>query len=203
MSILSTPTYSWYYDSSGTDSLPAGRSDFYQVVLHELGHAHALKHINDKNELMFWHAVQSASITPVADRNHYIDGGTFEGGLDVVDSSINNSFNSCSPGSELIKFSGGGCIAGTGIFYPKKQNDDILHIYPNPSGSKVNVTLKRNDVNSNHVMLRLYCSSGSVVKELRFQGKQRLIDLSGLPDGLYVLRINLKDKVLTEKVIKQ
>jgi hypothetical protein len=48
----------WFYDATGTDSVPTGRFDFYSALLHEIGHALLLEHIIDTINLELMHRSQ-------------------------------------------------------------------------------------------------------------------------------------------------
>jgi len=118
------------YDTSG-QALPAGRSGFYEVVLHELGHVHAIKHINGPDKLVYWHAIQSSSKTDYLDRNIFIHGGTLDGGVDVINASTNNNFSGACYNGNVIKYSEVCCIIGRQI---ANQEQIIYHLF---SSSKI------------------------------------------------------------------
>jgi len=46
-------TYTWSYVLPGTN-IPSGQQDFYLAILHELGHALLLSHVNINPSLMYW-----------------------------------------------------------------------------------------------------------------------------------------------------
>ena len=52
-SININPVYTWSYKLPGTD-IPYGQQDFYQLILHELGHALLLAHVNINPSLMYF-----------------------------------------------------------------------------------------------------------------------------------------------------
>jgi hypothetical protein len=51
----------WFYDTTGTLAQPAGYYDFYAVALHELGHAHLLNHVNQRDDLMWYASLFNAN----------------------------------------------------------------------------------------------------------------------------------------------
>ena len=52
--IDSTRKDSLWWDTNCHHDVPSGKYDGYAAILHELGHAHSLNHINDPHAIMYW-----------------------------------------------------------------------------------------------------------------------------------------------------
>lgn len=52
--IIIKDTSIYNFDTTGTVSLLNGQVDFYATILHELGHAHCLSHVNDPTAIMYF-----------------------------------------------------------------------------------------------------------------------------------------------------
>jgi hypothetical protein len=75
-----------------------------------------------------------------------------------------------------------------------------VHIYPNPANTIVNVRVEES---SNQPMtVRLINFNGTVVRSFEMKPGNNLFrfDISGLPDGLYLINLQSKDQVITKKL---
>lgn len=57
----------WWYDTTGAN-VPIDYCDFYGVMLHELGHAHSIRHVNDPVDPMYY--TLPSSPIPSSNRNY-------------------------------------------------------------------------------------------------------------------------------------
>jgi hypothetical protein len=73
-----------------------------------------------------------------------------------------------------------------------KQKD--ISIFPNPAQSQLTVT------NTQGAILRLYNVLGQEVINIRGEGENAIINTSHLPQGLYVLKVEKENAILTRKV---
>lgn len=95
------------------------------------------------------------------------------------------------PGQEVI----------TGIQEAKGKHANIK-VFPNPTGSYVNVTL--NGEGKRPVELRLTDITGTLVHTRRaFGGETVRLNLTHMPPGLYFLQFLSKHGIITKKIIKQ
>ncbi len=84
------------------------------------------------------------------------------------------------------------------------RKDENLQVYPNPAKSILNVEFNCNE--SIGFVILLYNMAGIKIKESAksnsIAGNNTVkIDLSGIPQGVYILSIKYPDKVISEKVI--
>lgn len=77
------PTLSWFIDTVPDNAFQTGSWDFYAIVLHELGHVHSLKHVNDRANVMFCY-----SDTAIRKIQLYNDTSAYEGGNWIIDYSV-------------------------------------------------------------------------------------------------------------------
>ncbi len=82
---------------------------------------------------------------------------------------------------------------------PESYSTRQQPFYPNPSSGKISF---RDGFNFQRTMIEISGSSGSLCYRKPFPVSGRL-DLSGLPKGLYILRIITTDKSITTKLILQ
>ena len=75
-------------------------------------------------------------------------------------------------------------------------NDLDLSIYPNPAKDQVNVVLK--DVIAE---LAIYSSTGQKISEHGSFTGTKVIDVTNLPTGLYILKFVTENGVYTERLI--
>ncbi|MBR8535720.1 family 16 glycosylhydrolase [Carboxylicivirga sediminis] len=94
--------------------------------------------------------------------------------------------------------------AGTSTAIAEPQMENCVHVYPNPFRDEMNIVLK--DVNANQVELRIFNTSGILLKSYTkglFNNRVRLDDIGFLSKGVYLLQCEFDDKVECLKVIKQ
>lgn len=72
-----------------------------------------------------------------------------------------------------------------------------LHVYPNPTSGLIRWDEPR------LTRLEVMSSSGQLLRSLEPSRGQQLLDVSYLPDGLYILRLFADDRVVTQKLIVQ
>jgi hypothetical protein len=72
-------------------------------------------------------------------------------------------------------------------------------IFPNPTKNILNIKLNT----SNKAIANLYDMSGRLVLKQKLQTEQSVIDIKDLNAGIYVLKIEAKNKVATKRIIKQ
>jgi hypothetical protein len=74
-----------------------------------------------------------------------------------------------------------------------------ISLYPNP----VTNTLIINAASMKAAKIELYNISGALVFTKIFDGNQMQIDMSGVPSGIYIIRINDGEKSILRKVVKK
>ena len=81
-------------------------------------------------------------------------------------------------------------------------DNDIAHVYPNPSSSEINIQIK-SDFKRRYT-IELFNEMGKSVRKLIMQGdKTTTLEKMNLPSGLYFLQFTSADYRWTEKVIFQ
>lgn len=74
---------------------------------------------------------------------------------------------------------------------------ESLSVFPNPAVNHITINAPENSE------LEIVNTDGKCVKNLIINQKNTSIDISGFAKGLYIAKINAKDKVLTTKFVKQ
>jgi len=80
----------------------------------------------------------------------------------------------------------------------KLENQFAFSLYPNPSKRIIKLQYKNN---LNISTIRLFNSLGSLVKE--FKATQTRLNISKLPIGLYILKIETNKGSISKKIIKE
>ena len=75
-----------------------------------------------------------------------------------------------------------------------------IQIYPNPAKEKITIS---GDNGSGACEVALYNSQGQACIRQTMQNPTKIIDISGIPGGLYMVRILGKNKVYLKKLIKE
>lgn len=78
------------------------------------------------------------------------------------------------------------------------DNDFEIKIYPNPTSRLLNITSAKNEP---IFTLNLLDVSGKNLQFVKPNSNNLTLNLSNLPNGIYFLKIELKDKVITKKFI--
>jgi fibronectin type 3 domain-containing protein len=73
-------------------------------------------------------------------------------------------------------------------------------VYPNPVTDKVNIRLQLGD---NAALLKVYNSTGVIVITRNLTNNTSTISLSGLPAGMYFIRVANGKDLITKKIVKQ
>lgn len=73
-----------------------------------------------------------------------------------------------------------------------------ISIYPNPANGVLNLTLREPNIESIH----LFDLSGKKMLEIDIQSLHTIVDISHLPNGVYVLNFNTGTEIIPVKIIK-
>lgn len=196
--------YSWFLDTNENHSVPDNQFDFYHTVLHELGHAHYLGHVNDNTDLMFW----SSTNGPISANNRlhiFTSPNSIEGGNYVIDNSILSNLSNCDNVQSTSIYTPENCSAMS----VEKLNIDPydISVFPNPFNNSI--TLKFNSVFNNKFNCSVRDISGKILYEYSFgnitEGNNiKTFDLSRLSSGIYLLTLKGENNIMkTVKIIKQ
>ena len=197
------PGYSWNYNISDT-VFPGNYTYFYDVLLHELGHAHQLNHIDDSTSLMYY----KVTLHPYT-RKNILSGTapgpqTLYGGFDVVNTSAVNTppcafYNMLVPSSRT-------CTDHT-LNVPSISKDTYnISLYPNPA-TNGNVTIAYQlNVNSTVQFKVTDCIGRQLIainKELEPPGQYtEPINVNELAQGIYLFVIEINGEIQTIKFVK-
>lgn len=83
------------------------------------------------------------------------------------------------------------------------SNQNFYKIYPNPTNNIVNVELKNQDHKPNpnaKIVAELYNMMGEVKRNVSITNNIATIDVSGLPKGIYLLKINIDGVIASHQV---
>jgi hypothetical protein len=94
-------------------------------------------------------------------------------------------------------FSTGGSMNTNVLSAPDFKNDDAFLLFPNPSGGIVSFTANPSEINGIHI----YDNLGRLVRKYN-KNIHNEIDLSGLANGMYFIRMNGNDYVSTQRIVK-
>ncbi len=194
----------WLIDTSYTQNLLPKQHDFFQVVQHELGHAHGLDHVNDNTDMMYY-ADKSNPINTIPYYNRvdiYNSQDAVNGGNYIFQKS--QQIHSCDFVTQMVPSSVSNCSSPNNIC--ELSNEDInLWAYPNPLNDILTVfyNLKRDAV----LNITIYDYLGTKIKQVNI-GKQNMgshnikINVNNLSSGLYFLKVKINSSVETIKLIK-
>lgn len=171
------------------DDVQSDEFDFYHVILHELGHATFLEHINADKELMYYAA--QLGFTKNNFRKTIVDNETLNGGVFLM----NKSVNVVSPSCKMTRHS---CYT-QGIASFEKSD---LVIYPNPT--KKNLLIK-GKIGVKDMKFEIYNMYGQEIKldSKTFTDNRVLLSTTDLEPGSYIIRMFQKEnQVLVKKFVK-
>jgi xyloglucan-specific exo-beta-1,4-glucanase len=80
------------------------------------------------------------------------------------------------------------------------ENAEIIQLIPNPAGSYFSISSVEEVAIST---VELYSITGEKINEYTSDTDFRSIDISGLPEGIYFVRIKVGEKILVKKIIKE
>jgi uncharacterized protein (TIGR02145 family) len=78
------------------------------------------------------------------------------------------------------------------------ENPEKLYIYPNPSSDRINLQLETNS----KVDLTIYTIDGKLILQKHLTDQENIIDISNLPDGIYVVSVKSSYGIIQRRIIK-
>lgn len=81
-------------------------------------------------------------------------------------------------------------------------NSDIYIVHPNPAKEVVNIELSSANMND-LLCVNLYDLNGTSIKNESYRGNKGILNISGIANGMYVLKIQTKDGEMIKKIIKE
>jgi SprB repeat len=196
---------SWSYDT--TNNIVVGNYDyFYDAILHELGHAHGLGHVNDTLSLMYRVQLHTHRDS-ITSGSTYPGPATLLGGLDMVYTSadITPSFFGCSIYNILITDSVQ-CNDATLSVANIPENTYNLNLYPNPINSG-DLTIAYQLNADSYIQFKIIDCIGREVIVLQYEHKmpgiyKQQVNINAIARGPYLFVANINGEIQTIKFIK-
>lgn len=85
----------------------------------------------------------------------------------------------------------------------EKEQEEYIIVYPNPTTGIVNIQAKKLDEFHIIELMQVIDINGKVVKEFKMAPTKFSVDLRGLPDGVYFLKIKTNIQTETYKIVLQ
>ena len=191
----------FHYDTTGTDSIPTGMYDFYAIMIHELGHALGLMHVLQKFDLMYPHS----DIGPISSANRKIYPNYFNqeaGDTIMVNSTDLSLWNyNCSATLYPQAMQDTNCRVdplGTTKRHIRQKLD--VNIYPNPTYNILHIDLLGGNINNaNYYILDV---SGKLIQKGKLQERQNVVQLNGISNGVYFVKIQNNNLWVTKKIMR-
>ena len=191
MDVEVNPYYLFAYDCSDIDT-SGNVNEFYNTLLHELGHCHMLQHNVEENELMYPYTL------PIVDDPSSND---IAGGRDVIEFSLDWQ-------------STGGCTSITihdtvsceTNFINEYNTENKIKVYPNPFSEALNIEIK--SVYSPNLYICIYDLTSRVLYSEDTRNTQPTKETyqinfnEEIPPGAYILRIISNNKAFSTIIIK-
>jgi hypothetical protein len=191
----------WSYDMTYRIADTSHDSDyFYDAILHELGHAQLLNHVDDTTSLMYYTASTNTRKNILS--GTYPGPQTLYGAFDVVNTSAVNT-PPCSYG--ILVRSSRTCIDSTLAVPSISKNEYNLTLYPNPASNTISIGYQLSQ-NANIQFLVTDCVGRQLV--ILNEGSKppgqytRQINISGWAQGVYFFIADINGEAHTVKFIK-
>lgn len=193
--IIFRNTIDWYFGEDETGIMP-GMTDLQSTALHELGHAHLLNHVNQSDDIMFWATAGSQIKREL--KEYDIEGGN----KIMMVSSLVYSGSNCNAAMLPFDTILVDC-AGFNAVYEYYSFTDYAILYPNPVAQENGVIIESiSDEGIDEI--RAFDILGKQLFE--YVNNENLnkiyLDLEGVPSGLILVTIRIKNKLLAHKLIK-
>lgn len=197
IAISRNPIVPFHYDTLG--NIPAGKSDFYAIILHEIGHAVLQNHVNDTNSIMYpYQNIISGQAIPFWKRKINImnDPSAYKGGRKAVNLPLDANTISCGHSNMIILPI---CQGYTPVSEIQKDDNNIS-VYPNPFQNSLNI-IPTSDVEVQEVILYNY--NGQIVCKLKKESAHSYTIPSTLNDKNYLLKIFTNKGFVVKKLIHE
>lgn len=196
--------FNFFYDTTGA-ALPLGMYDFYEVMVHEIGHGISLKHVIDTTQIMYRTtkvAYGGVSLPGASRRKLVANSGDADGVLYNVGVSPTSVTGQCTNFTSH-QISNTACTV-IGINEILKNKYDFM-LYPNPvSSDKLNI--KFNNGGSRY-KITIYDSMGKIVFQSNNENSTSEtnllnLDVTNFSSGLYLINLTIDNNNLSQKFIK-
>jgi len=189
------------YDTTGTASIFPYNFDFFSLILHEVGHALCLNHVNDTTDIMYSAAILRNTTLPASQRiinfninNQHGGDYTVQNSIDVA---IHNFTGSCANYFLPMAIQPMNCRLGPLQVNQIVKKEIEASIYPNPFSNSINVVLP---YDMGKLKFELFNSFGAIIhSEELFNSKT--IFLPNLPNGMYYAKLSNGKNSLVKKIV--
>lgn len=195
--------FTYFYDTTGM-ALPVGMYDFYEVVVHEIGHGLGLDHVIDTNQIMYYttRVANGVSLPGSSRRRLAIYTGDADGALYQVTSSATVLTGQCTGFTKHQAINTSCVNVGIDEAIKDKYN---LSVYPNPTnGDMVYINFdSQTDTKAN---ISVFDVTGRVLYSSDIkrasENEKYTLNLNGFASGLYFVNLRIDGQSITQKVIK-
>lgn len=198
-------SYLWF----NNDTTPTFTIDTTQIVYLAVTNTSGCKAFSDTLEGI-WRALPQKPIltlmgndtlvySSILDLQWYYNTSTLTGETDTILVTQNNGdyFLTVTDTFSCINYSDTVSILTIG--YRESESDFDVQIFPNPTTQLLKITLPKNEQN---FTLNLLDVSGKNIKTIKsFNTNTVELKLNNLPNGIYFLQIDLKERVITKKIV--
>ena len=203
--IRASRQYNFFYDTTGLD-VPVGFYDFYEIMVHEIGHGLGLLHVIDTNQVMFRAAkvaTNGVSLAGSLRRKLVYYSGDADGGLYQVSSSPASIQGQCTNWNSHT-FVNSSC-SQVGLFENLKNKYDFS-VYPNPTdGEIVNISFSNSE--NSKVKINVCDVTGRILFDTNIpnhvsESNKYTLSLNGFSNGLYLINLTIDGVNFSQKIIK-
>jgi hypothetical protein len=182
--------------------LPPTKIDFYAVMIHELGHAHSLDHVIDKNAVMHWDVTRGPQTVAQRRMRLYNDASCADGGSFIVDETQNPYFSTLCGWSEMLLNNTGNCSLFNSIRKPFAVND--IKFYPNPITESLVIEYAIDKPAT--IEVQVYNILGEIVYSSHGQSQagmnKEVLSSEQWTNGFYIVNVKINNQNNIAKIIK-
>ena len=187
----------WEFTTDLTSSPDTSKYDFWTVILHELGHAHLLKHALETTSPKVMHPSIGKGDTL---RRLQID--DISGGLWIIDS-IASARPNCPP--IVNQDFGIDCSGINSVREVSLPPSLLIKVFPNPLSDQSDFTIEVESQISGNCQISLSNSMGQTIWEEQIflsRGQRYLTMPSPYSNGVYFLRLEISGQAVSKVLIK-